>query len=100
MIKTPEECQDMNDIRLEIDDLDKQIIGLIGKRFGYVKAAAKFKTSATAVAAPERFKAMLIKRREWAIENGLSPDAIEKLYTDLVNHFIEEEMKHWQGTNP
>ena len=27
---------------------------------------------------------------------GLNADAIEKLYQDLVNHFIDEEMKHWK----
>jgi isochorismate pyruvate lyase len=59
-------------------------------------AASKFKTSETAVRSPERFKAMLEKRREWAKDEGLNPDAIERLYADLVNHFIEEEMKHWQ----
>ncbi len=27
---------------------------------------------------------------------GLNGDAIAALYRDLVNHFIAEEMKHWQ----
>ena len=36
-------------------------------------------------------------RREWAIEEGLNPEAIEKLYSDLVKHFIEEEIKHWKN---
>jgi isochorismate pyruvate lyase len=96
MIKKAIECENMLDIRTEIDDLDRQIVRLIGQRFEYVKAASKFKTSETAVKAPERFKAMLITRREWAVEEGLNPDAIEKLYSDLVKHFIEEEMKHWK----
>jgi isochorismate pyruvate lyase len=26
----------------------------------------------------------------------LNADAIEKLFNDLVTHFIEEEMKHWK----
>jgi len=42
---------------------------------------------------------VLIQRREWASENDLHPDAIEKMYRDLVNHFIAEEMKHWQGNS-
>ncbi len=95
--KEPAECSGMEDIRAEIDRLDKSIIALIGKRFQYVQAAAKFKTSESSVRAPERFKAMLQQRRLWAQEQGLSPDAIEKLYSDLVNHFIEEEMKRWRS---
>ena len=95
-MKLPEECENMSDIRKEIDALDKSIIELIGKRYLYVKSAAKYKTSETTVKAPERFKAMLLQRREWALENGLSPDAIEKMYHDLVNHFIQEELKLWK----
>ncbi|KAA0987863.1 isochorismate lyase [Pseudomonas sp. ANT_J12] len=91
----PAECADMVDIRREIDALDQAVIKLLGRRFNYVLAASKFKTSATSVRAPERFKAMLETRREWAAAEGLSPDAIEKMYSDLVHHFIAEEMKHW-----
>jgi len=96
-MKLPDACENMQDIRTEIDAIDQEVIQLLGKRFAYVKAAAKFKTSATAVQAPERFKAMLQQRREWASAAGLSADAIEKMYSDLVKHFIEEEMKHWQA---
>jgi isochorismate pyruvate lyase len=96
----PQECQGMDDIRREIDRLDQSVIQLLGQRFQYVLAASKFKTSATSVRAPERFKAMLATRREWAAAEGLSPDAIEKMYSDLVQHFIAEEMKHWQAEQP
>ncbi|MFN8345858.1 MAG: isochorismate lyase [Spirosomataceae bacterium] len=96
-MKSPEECENMADIRAEIDRLDRQIIQMLGQRFAYVKAAAPFKTSETAVKAPERFKAMLWQRREWAIQEGLNPDVIEKMYVDLVTHFIEEELKYWNN---
>ncbi|MFT6916566.1 MAG: isochorismate pyruvate lyase [Motiliproteus sp.] len=92
----PENCTDMDEIRIEIDTMDQDIIAILGKRFEYVQAASKFKTSKTSVRAPERFKAMLEQRRAWATAAGLSPDAIEKMYRDLVNHFISEEMAKWQ----
>lgn len=89
----------MDDIRAEIDVLDRAVVSLIGKRHQYVLAAAKFKTSAASVRAPERFKAMLQQRRQWAEQEGLSPDAIERMFSDLVNHFIEEEMQRWKGAH-
>lgn len=89
----------MTDIRLEIDQLDRQVIALLGQRFTYVKAAAKFKTDTASVKAPERFQSMLQQRRAWAEAEGLNPDAIEKMYTDLVNYFIDAEMKDWQSRN-
>ncbi len=96
-LKEPLECSGMEEIRAEIDRLDEAVIALLGKRFRYVLAAAKFKTSAASVRAPERFAAMLQQRRVWAHAHGLNPDAIEKLYRDLVTHFIEEELRHWRG---
>lgn len=95
-MKTPEQCQNILDIRSEIDRLDRQIIALLGQRFAYVKAASKFKKNETSVKAPERLQTMLEQRREWAKEERLNADVIEKMYRDLVTHFIEEEMKHWQ----
>ena len=96
-MKTQDECENIIDIRAEIDRLDRQVITLLGQRFAYVKAASKFKTSEASVRASERFQAMLQQRRVWAEAEGLNPDVIEKLYRDLVNHFIAEEMKHWKS---
>ncbi|MBD2004419.1 MULTISPECIES: isochorismate lyase [Cyanophyceae] len=93
----PEETLDIQDIRNEIDKIDQKIIELLGKRFEYVKAAAKFKTSEESVKAPERRKAMMQQRRVWAEEQGLNPDVIEKLYQDLVSYFMNEELHHWKS---
>lgn len=96
-MQSPDECTNLFDIRAEIDRVDRDIIAAFGQRFDYVKAAAKFKTSEASVNAADRFAAMLEQRREWAVAEGLNPDVIEKLYRDLVTHFIEEEMKQWQS---
>lgn len=93
---SPDNCSNIQEIRTEIDAIDREVIGALGKRFAYVKAAAKFKTSQTSVQAPERFKAMLQQRRLWAEEAGLNPDVIEQIYRDLISYFINEELKHWQ----
>jgi chorismate mutase len=65
-MKPAVDCQDMDDIRTVIDAIDQNIIVQLGQRFAYVKAASKFKTSATDVRAPERFQSMLKQRRQWA----------------------------------
>ena len=96
-MKTPEECEDMLEIRVEIDSIDREIIRLIGQRYRYVKAATKFKTSESSVKAPGRFAAMLIERKAWAAQQGLSGEMIEKLYTDMVNYFIQEELNLWKN---
>ena len=93
--KLPEDCSSLAEVRAEIDRIDRSIIIAIGRRKHYVMAAAKFKSSAATVAAPERFAAMLDTRRQWAKEEDLSPDVVEKLYRDLVNYFTAEELAHW-----
>ena len=77
-MKQPNECTDMGDIRIEIDDIDTQIISLIDKRSEYVHAATKFKKNKEAVKAPDRVKKMLMKRRQLAEDKNIDPDFIEQ----------------------
>ena len=93
---TPAECQSLSQVREEIDRLDEQIVSLLGRRAGYVHAAARFKTSETAVAAPERQAEMLAVRRQWAEREGLDPDVIEDIYRRLVAYFIQRELAEWR----
>lgn len=94
--QTPEQCRDMQDIRTEIDAIDRHIIALLGQRIGYVQAAAAFKTSAASVRAEERVNAMLAVRRQWAEEEQLPPDLVEQVYRTLVDGFIQHEMTQWR----
>ena len=96
-MKTPDECANIYEVRAEIDIIDREVIDALSKRFQYVIAAARFKTSEASVRSSERFQAMLKQRREWAGESGLNPDVIENLYRDLVNYYIEEELKHYKS---
>ncbi len=96
-MKIPSACKSLSDVRAEIDRLDEQLIALLRQRADYVRSAARFKTSETHVAAPERQAAMLAARREWAQREGLDPDFVEKLYRMIVEHFIARELEHWKA---
>jgi len=96
-IKAPEDCASLTEIRAEIDRIDREIVAAIGRRRGYVLAAAKFKTTSAAVAAPERVAAMIQTRREWAEQEGLNPSLIEKLYRELIAYFVREEAARWKA---
>ena len=91
-MRTAAECASIGDIREAIDQLDHDIITLIGQRYEYVKAAVKFKTDEASVKASDRVAAMMQKRRAWAVDVGLNADVIEKLYRDLIDYFIQDEM--------
>jgi len=95
-MKTATECASLEEVRAEIDRIDRAIVALIGSRAAYVHAAARFKTSEADVAAPDRQAAMFAARRQWALDADLDPDVIEKLYRDLVAYFIVRETEHWK----
>jgi isochorismate pyruvate lyase len=96
-VKRPEDCESIGDVRQAIDMLDQEIIGLIGRRAGYVARAAHFKTGEQSVRAPERQRTMFEARRRWAEVNGLDPDMIEDLYHTLVSYFVDREMGEWRN---
>ncbi len=95
-MKKPETCTTIEEVREQIDALDEQIIGLIGKRGEYVKAASRFKSDEAAVRAPERVRALLQSRKGMAARAGLDPDVIANVYRLLVDYFIDEELHHWK----
>lgn len=91
---SPTECTGKEDIRDQIDLIDQLILKALGLRYKYVKEIVKYKEKNYAsVKAQDRYDQVLSKRREWAAENGLDPQIIEKIYKDLIHHFIDEEMK-------
>jgi len=93
-MKSPQECQNINEIRECIDTIDSQIIELLAKRFDYVKSIVPFKAKTTdAIIAKERKEQVIKSRRALAEKYELDPDIIEQMYTLLINYFIEQEIK-------
>ncbi|MFD1629952.1 chorismate mutase [Pseudopedobacter beijingensis] len=92
----PQDCNTLAEIRGNIDQIDREIIGMLAKRYGFVQKAAEFKKDEAGVKAADRVKDMLKTRRIWAEEENISPDLIEKIYANLVSCFIQEELNNWK----
>jgi isochorismate pyruvate lyase len=95
-VKKPEECGTIEDVREAIDAIDREIIGKIAERSAYVLAAAKFKKSEAEVRADDRVKRVIASRRLIAAEYGVSPDLVETIYREMIDHFIREETREWE----
>lgn len=95
-MKKPGECSNLEDIRCEIDRLDKEMVNLLGCRLGYVLAAAAFKKNEDDIPAPDRVRSMLVQRRAWARECGLSEDFVEKLFVQITDWYIATQIGHWR----
>ena len=92
MIKKADDCQSLNEVRFEIDRIDKEIINLFAERFEYVKAVVKFRDpQKPEVADLERFNKVIAERGKWAGELGLNAPEIEKVYRQLIEYYIKEQ---------
>jgi len=98
IMKTPEQCENIAEIRAEIDRIDRNIVAALGERLKYVRAASQFKTSEASVRAVERVRSLLEQRRAWAEDEGIDPEVVEKMYRDLLSFFIESELNDWKST--
>lgn len=92
-MKEAKQCQNIEEIREIIDQIDYQIFELFGKRFEYVKAIVKFKSDQEEIVARDRQLEVLQKRKEWANEFGLDPELFEEIYKTLINWNVQKELE-------
>ena len=85
-------CQNLEDVRAHIDELDRQIVGLIAQRGAYVSQAARFKKDSNAVKAPQRVEQVSHTARALAEELGANPHVTEQVYRAMVAAFIQQEL--------
>ena len=88
-----QECKNIEEVRENINRIDREIVNLISQRSRYVSQAAKFKKTTEDVKAPSRVEEVLSKVRGIAVEHDLDPDIVEKVYRTMIACFIDYEMK-------
>ena len=81
----------LQDVRSNIDRLDREIVKLMAERGTFVEHAARFKISRTEVEAPKRVEQVISKVRVLATEAGLAPQVAEAAYRAMIAEFIEIE---------
>jgi isochorismate pyruvate lyase len=92
-LKAPTACESIEEVRKEIDAIDKQIILLFSKRQQYVKEIVKYKEDEKGIIAQVRKDQVILQRRSWAAEEGLDPDAFGKIYSILIESNIKLELE-------
>lgn len=100
--RKPEECNTMSHVRKEIDDLDQQLVQLLGKRFGYIHRASELKKDLvdTPALIPWRVEQVVDRVRNHAVKERLSPDLIERVWRLLMAWFIDYEAAQLLETAP
>ncbi|CAI3955468.1 isochorismate lyase [Commensalibacter communis] len=95
-MKAPNQCKNLEDVRVGIDAIDKEIITLLSRRLGYVLTAANYKKTEADIPAPERVKVMLKDRRSWAQEAKISSEFITALFEHIIQWYINTQILHWR----
>ena len=90
-------CKTLEEARVEIDLLDKEIVSLIAKRNDYIKQIAHFKTSVEEVKAEDRVSEVISNVRKQAISLDLSPNLINDLYVRMIDGMVESEIAEFNN---
>jgi isochorismate pyruvate lyase len=95
VLLNPEACTSMTEVRAGVDALDRELVALLARRFGYMRAAARIKQSRNAVRDEER-KARVIAAAVRAAEaQGIPGDVVADIWERLVEGSIAYEFAEW-----
>jgi isochorismate pyruvate lyase len=87
----PDDCANKEDVRTEIDRIDRALLTLFAERHRYVTRMAQIKTDPHEAYDPKRIEAVIDKQRQRAIELDLDEDQAELIWRTLINWNINYE---------
>ena len=94
-ILAPTFCQTMADVRAGVDDVDRALVALLARRFGYMDAAARIKDNRDAVRDEARKFQVIENVRAEAKAIGLPENVLAQLWDGLVEGSIAYELGRW-----
>ena len=86
-------CQNLGEVRKNLDRIDQQILVLMAERGSFVHEAGRFKANTQAVEDSHRVEQIIAKIRGLAEQNHLSPDVAEATYRAMIGAFTTEEKR-------
>lgn len=95
MPKAPETCATMAEVREGVDATDRELVALLERRFGYMRAAARIKETRGSVRDEARKTAVIEAAVADAKERGVPADLIADIWERLVEGSITYEFDEW-----
>ncbi|HJZ34378.1 MAG TPA: chorismate mutase [Hyphomicrobiaceae bacterium] len=91
-VRSPQQCRDLAEVRVEIDRIDNQLVDTIAERMGYVERAWQLKLGSRQEAnVPWRNQQVIDKVRARASDKGVPADLCEALWRQMIGWFIQYE---------
>ena len=92
MMKNPQDCKDMVELREAIDHLDQNLMGLLAKRARFIDRAAELKTeNGWPARITDRVEEVAGNARRNAENSGFDPDLAESLWRTMIEWSIARE---------
>ena len=85
-------CNSLEEVRSNIDRIDRQMVALIAERGKFVKQAARFKKNSDEVQAPQRVEQVIAKVRSLATEAGADAAIAEQVWRVMIAAFVQAEL--------
>ena len=92
-MREPADCRNKQDIRVEIDRLDRELIALLAERFAYVRRMAELKESPSEAHIQERVDEVLDKVVAQAEAAGLDGNLIREMWRSLIDWNVDYERR-------
>lgn len=92
---TPVKCNNMDEVRAQIDRMDKMIVPLLAERLCYIAQAAGFKPTRADVVVPWRIEDVVNKAKAVASQCDMDLETVEAVYRALVDASIAFEAREW-----
>ena len=93
--KFPEQCETMIEVRAGVDEVDRMLVALLVRRFGYMDAAARIKADRGAVRDEARKAQVLDNVAREAEAAGLEAARVRAVWNELVEQSIAYEAAEW-----
>lgn len=90
-----EDCTTMPQVRAGVDALDRELVALLAKRFGYMRAAARIKPTRDAVRDEARKESVIAAAVAEAGVHGIPGDVVADIWERLVEGSIAFEFSEW-----
>lgn len=91
----PDDCQTMSEVRAGVDATDRELMALIERRFGYMRAAARIKPDRGAVRDEARKALVIANALADAEARGLPANELAEIWERLVEASIAYELVEW-----
>lgn len=94
----PHACTTMTEVRAGVDQVDRELVALLARRFGYMDAAARIKPERAMVRDETRKAQVIANVRTEAARLGLPAERLADLWDRLVEHSIAHELEVFDRT--